>query len=217
MNSDKRTVTVEIVSDVVCPWCWIGKRRLKAAVTILRDRYVIAPSWKPFELNPGLPREGLSRVEYRILKFGSVENSRRLDSQLAEVGRSAGVDFDFEAIQWTPNTIDCHRLIWLAGQEGKQDDLVEYLFRVYFHDGRNIGEQDVMLDAAEAAGIDRTEAERFLASDDGRQEVMGEIKRARQLGINGVPTFVINGQPIISGAVPHDVLARAIIAAVESS
>jgi predicted DsbA family dithiol-disulfide isomerase len=217
MTSKKKTVTVEVVADFVCPWCWIGKRRLEAAKTILRDRYDVVSAWKPFELNAGLPPGGMSRVEYRKLKFGSVENSRRLDGQVAEVGKAAGADFDFEAIAWTPSTIECHRLMWLAGREGKQDDLAEYFFSAYFHDGRNIGERGVLLETAEAAGIDRSEAERFLDSDEGRAEVTNELRRARQSGITGVPTFMVNGQPVISGAVPHDMLARAIIAAVESS
>jgi predicted DsbA family dithiol-disulfide isomerase len=217
MTSKKKTVTVEVVADFVCPWCWIGKRRLEAAKTILRDRYDVLSAWKPFERNAGLPPGGMSRVEYRKLKFGSVENSRRLDGQVAEVGKAAGADFDFEAIEWTPSTIECHRLMWLAGREGKQDDLAEYLFRAYFHDGRTIGERGVLLETAEAAGIDRSEAERFLDSDEGRAEVTNELRRARQSGITGVPTFMVNGQPVISGAVPHDMLVRAIIAAVESS
>jgi predicted DsbA family dithiol-disulfide isomerase len=217
MNGEKKTVTVEIVSDAVCPWCWIGKRRLEAAETILRDRYAIVSVWKPFELNPDLPPEGLARDDYRKLKFGSLDYSRGLDRQVAEAGDAVGLEFRHDLMKWTPNTLECHRLIWLAGREGKQDDLVEYLFRAYFHDGRNIGERSVMLDAAEAAGIDRSEAERFLDSDEGRAEVMRELERARQSGISGVPTFMVNGQPVISGAVPHDSLARAIIAAVETS
>jgi predicted DsbA family dithiol-disulfide isomerase len=217
MNGEKKTVTVEIVSDAVCPWCWIGKRRLEAAETILRDRYAIVSVWKPFELNPDLPPEGLARDDYRKLKFGSLDYSRRLDRQVAEAGDAVGLEFRHDLMKWTPNTLECHRLIWLAGREGKQDDLVEYLFRAYFHDGRNIGERSVMLDAAEAAGIDRSEAERFLDSDEGRKEVMRELEHARRSGISGVPTFMVNGQPVISGAVPHDRLARAIIAAVETS
>ena len=215
MSDEKKTVRVEIVSDAVCPWCWIGKRRLEAAETILRDRYTIDAVWKPFELNPGIPAEGLPRDEYRKLKFGSLDYSRRLDRQVADAGKAAGLEFRHELMKWTPNTIECHRLIWLAGREGKQDDLVEHLFRAYFHDGKNIGERNVMLEAAEAAGIERGEAQRFLESDEGRDEVMQELERARQSGISGVPTFMVNGQPVISGAVPHDMLARAIIAVVE--
>ncbi|HKJ62823.1 MAG TPA: DsbA family oxidoreductase, partial [Hyphomicrobiales bacterium] len=193
MSDEKKTVRVEVVSDAVCPWCWIGKRRLEAAETILRDRYTIDAVWKPFELNPGIPAEGLPRDEYRKLKFGSLDYSRRLDHQVADAGKAAGLEFRHELMKWTPNTIECHRLIWLAGREGKQDDLVEHLFRAYFHDGKNIGERNVMLEAAEAAGIDRGEAERFLDSDEGRSEVMHELERARQSGISGVPTFMVNG------------------------
>lgn len=216
MDDERKTVTVEIVSDAVCPWCWIGKRRLEAAETVLRDRYRINTVWKPFELNPGIPPEGLPRDQYRKLKFGSLDYSRRLDHQVADAGETAGLQFRHDLMTWTPNTIQCHRLIWLAGREGKQDDLVEYLFRAYFHEGKNIGEREIMIEAAEAAGIDRSEAERFLDSNEGRDEVVHELEHAHQAGISGVPTFLVNGQPIISGAVPHDMLARAIIAAIES-
>lgn len=217
MSDEKKTVTVEIVSDAVCPWCWIGKRRLEAAETILRDQYRIDAVWKPFELNPGMPPEGLPRDQYRKLKFGSLDYSQRLDRQVAEAGDAVGLEFRHDLMTWTPNTIECHRLIWLAGREGMQDDLVERLFRAYFHEGKNIGGRGVMLEAAEAAGGDRGEAERFLDSDEARDEVMRELEHARQSGISGVPTFLVNGQPIISGAVPHEMLAREIMAAVENS
>jgi predicted DsbA family dithiol-disulfide isomerase len=217
MSGEKILVRVEIVSDAVCPWCWIGKRRLEAAETILRDKYAIETVWKPFELNPGLPAEGLPRDQYRKMKFGSLDYSRRLDRQVAEAGDDAGLDFRHDLMSWTPNTVECHRLIWFGGREGKQDDLVENLFRAYFHEGKNIGERGVMLDAAEAAGIARGEAESFLDGDEGRDEIMRELDHARQTGISGVPSFMVNGQVITSGAVPHDMLARAIIAAVESS
>lgn len=217
MSNEKKLVRVEIVSDAVCPWCWIGKRCLEAAETILRDKITLETIWKPFELNAGMPPEGLPREQYRKMKFGSLDYSRRLDRQVAEAGDDAGLDFRHDLMTWTPNTIQCHRLIWLARREGKQDKLVENLFRAYFHEGKNIGERDVMLEAAEAAGIDRAEAERFLNSDEGRSEIMQELDHARQAGISGVPTFIVNGEPVISGAVPHDMLARAILAAVESS
>ena len=213
MNGEKKTVTVEIVSDAVCPWCWVGKRRLEAAETILRDRYDIVSVWKPFELNPGLPPEGLPRDEYRKLKFGSLDYSRRLDRQVAEAGDAVGLEFRHDLMKWTPNTVDCHRLIRFAGIEAKQDALVEALFRAYFEEGRNIGDHAVMVDIAESVGLDPARVAEMLASSEGADEVHEELTGARQMGISGVPTFMIGGQPIFSGAAPADLLARAIVQA----
>lgn len=216
MSDEKKSVTVEIVADVVCPWCWIGKRRLKAAGTILQDQYTVKTVWKPFELNAGIPAEGLPIDQYRTLKFGSLDHFWHLARQVTEAGEAVGLEFRQDLMTWTPNTIACHRLIWFAGRDDKQEDLVEHLFRAYFHDGKNIGELDVMLEAAETAGIDRGEAERFLDSNEGRENVMRELEHARQSGISGVPTFLVNGRPIMSGAAPQDRLARAIVTAAES-
>lgn len=214
MNTPK-TVTVEIVSDAICPWCWIGKRHLESAAGILGDQVTIETVWKPFELNPEMPESGVERSEYRRRKFGSLEVSGRLDAQVAEKGRAAGLNFRHDLMEWTPNTVDCHRLIRFAGNEGKQDALVEALFHAYFAEGRNIGDHAVMADIAESVGLDRRRVETMLASGEGADEVHEELNRARQTGISGVPTFMIAGQPICSGAAPPEMLARAIAAAAE--
>jgi predicted DsbA family dithiol-disulfide isomerase len=208
-----KTVTVEIVSDAICPWCWIGKRNLETAAAMVADKVAVETVWRPFELNPDMPPGGVSRPDYRKSKFGSLEFSTHLDAQVAEAGEKAGLTFRHDLMQWTPNTIECHRLIWLAGREGKQDALVEGLFDAYFNKGRNIGDRTVMLDVAEAAGLDRAAAEGFLDSDEARAEVMRELETSRQSGISGVPTFLIDGEPLVSGAVPPDLLAGALVAA----
>ncbi|HLW49177.1 MAG TPA: DsbA family oxidoreductase [bacterium] len=220
---------IEIVSDVVCPWCFVGKRRLEQALALVgRDPEAgRAPSprvvWKPFELNPGLPREGIDRAAYRRAKFGSLEYSRMLDARLLAVGESVGIAFAFDKIQRTPNTFDAHRLLWLAGgvahparpsspadSLGRQDALAEALFRAYFLEGRNIGDHAVLADLADAAGIPRERAASLLAGRDGEREVRLEEDWAWRSGVQGVPHFVIEDAAPISGAQSPEVLAAAI-------
>jgi predicted DsbA family dithiol-disulfide isomerase len=200
-------VTIEIISDSICPWCWIGKRHLERAVALLDGKVAVTQAWRPFELNPDMPKEGVERSLYRMRKFGSLEHSARLDARVAEAGRAAGLEFRHDLMRWTPNTFDCHRLIWLAGRDGRQDALVEALFRAYFMEGRNIGDRAVMADIAEAAGLDRARAEALLSGSEGSAEVAEELARSRRLGVNGVPTFVIGGVPVVSGAAPAGMLA----------
>lgn len=211
MANPSASVTVEIISDAICPWCWIGKRHLeRAAEELAADEIALHAVWRPFELNPDMPKDGVERSAYRLRKFGSLEFSSYLDAEVAEKGRAAGLTFRHDLMNWTPNTIDCHRLIWFAGENGAQDAVVEGLFQAYFSEGRNIGDWKIMRDIAEAAGLDRAEVEHMLASGLGGEKVAAELARARQLGISGVPTFVIDGEPIVSGAAPAEMLARAI-------
>ena len=208
-------MTVEVVSDAVCPWCWIGKRHLEKATDALSGRVAVQTVWRPFELNQDMPKGGMERSAYRLRKFGSLDFSAQLDARVAEAGRAAGLDFRHDLMKWTPNTIDCHRLIWFAGREGKQEQVVEGLFQAYFHEGRNIGDLAMMTDIAEKAGLDRARVEKLLESDEGQDEVMRELAKARHLGISGVPTFLIGGEPVISGAAPPETLAQAIASAAQ--
>ncbi|NJM36288.1 MAG: DsbA family oxidoreductase [Rhodomicrobium sp.] len=160
--------------------------------------------WKPFELNPDMPKEGLPRKVYRERKFGSLDYSAPADARVAEAGRSAGLEFRHGLMEWTPNTFDCHRLIRFAGSHGKQDAVVEGLFRAYFHEGRNTGDHAVMADIAAAAGLDRAEVARFLASGEMAGEIARELAEARAMGINGVPAFLVGGEPVMSGAAPSE-------------
>jgi predicted DsbA family dithiol-disulfide isomerase len=212
-TSELPAVTVEVVSDAICPWCWIGKRRLEGAAALLAGKVAVRAVWKPFELNPGMPKEGLPRKVYRQRKFGSLEYSALLDAQVAEAGRAAGLDFRHDLMEWTPNTFDCHRLIRFAGLKGRQDEAVEGLFRAYFLEGRNTGDYAVMADVAAAAGLDRAEAARFLASGEGAAEIASELAEARALGIGGVPAFLICGAPAVAGTAPSEMIAAAIAAA----
>ena len=230
-------LSIEIFSDVVCPWCFVGKRRLEQALALVRrDRpgggTDVRVTWRPFELNPGMPREGVDRAAYRRAKFGSLERSQLLDARLVAAGESAGIAFAFDKIQRTPNTFDAHRLLWLADSLGRQeaakrpevpgpaarakdaqtgqDALAEALFRAYFLDGLNVGDHGVLADLAEASGVPRARAASLLAGRDGEAEVRTEENRAWTSGIQGVPHFIIGGTHPISGAQNPEVIAAAI-------
>jgi predicted DsbA family dithiol-disulfide isomerase len=190
--------TIEVVSDVVCPWCFIGKRRLGKALALL-DRQDITVRWKPFQLNPNAPREGWNRKEYRAKKFGSLEYAKQLEDRVAAAGASEDIAFRFDLIERTPNTLDAHRLIWLASN---QDAMVERLFQAYFLAGKDIGDPEVLKHLAEENGID------LFKGDEGRNEVVAEESGARAHGVNGVPTFFVDGTPVTSGAHPPELLAQ---------
>ena len=207
-----RSVTVEIVSDAICPWCWIGKRHFERASELLTGQVAVSAVWKPFELNPDMPKGGVERRAYRLAKFGSLDYSDQLDARVREKGREAGLEFRHDRMLRTPNTFDCHRLIRFALAEGRQSEVVEGLFRAYFTEGRDIGDHAVMADVAEAAGLERGAVAAMLEGDQGAAEVARELTHARALGISGVPSFVIGGAPITSGAMPADMLAQAIAA-----
>ena len=202
---------IDVVSDAICPWCWIGKRHLEGALARLAeegDRFEV--HWRPFQLNPDMPREGVERDAYRAAKFGSIERSRELDAQVAAAGAAAGLEFRFDRQRRTPNTVDAHRLIRHAGAVGgaaRQDAVVEALFRAYFQDGRDIGNAAVLAEVAAGAGLDGAAA--FLASDDGAAEVREEDAGFRRLGISGVPSFALAGHVLFSGAVPAERMADA--------
>ena len=200
------------MSDVICPWCFVGKRRLEKALRALAARTdSVEPEvvWHPFELNPEMPRDGIDRRAYREAKFGSLETSRGLDARLTAVGLDEGVPFAFERIRRTPNTFDAHRLIWLAQQEFVQEPVVEGLFRKYFLEGEDVGQRAVLLDVAIASGLARDQVERFLEDGDGSTAVRQAEAEAWNLGIHGVPHFVINGKYSISGAQRAEVFAGA--------
>jgi predicted DsbA family dithiol-disulfide isomerase len=206
-------LTIEVISDAICPWCWIGKRQIEGARRLLDGKLALAIKWKPFELNPGMPKQGVPRRQYRQAKFGSLDYSDKLDARVAEAGRAAGLDFNYSRVNWTPNTFDAHRLIWLAGQKGAQDAVVEALFNTYFHKGANIGEMAVLIETAQAAGLDGAKVGKLLASGAGAAEVREELERAQDIGIDSVPTIMVDGEPLISGAASADQLAATFLQA----
>ena len=208
-------VDIAVFSDVVCPWCFVGRRRLARAVEMLDGKHQVRVTWKPYQLNPWMPQEGMDRAEYRRMKFGSAERSSGMDARLQDIGRDEGIDLAFDRIKRTPNTLDAHRLIWHAGQHGRQVEVVDALFQAYFGDGQDVGNRAVLAEIAASAGIDAEAAGRFLDSDEGLAEVEEEESVGRALGIDGVPFFLLADKYGVSGAQPADVLANVIERVVE--
>jgi predicted DsbA family dithiol-disulfide isomerase len=201
-----QTLMIEIYSDVVCPWCYIGKRRLERAVSQSKDAERPQIIWRPFQLNPTMPKEGMDRTTYLEAKFGSLEAFRRLEEHVLAAGVEERILFAFEKIARTPNTFLAHRLIWYAGQQACQDAVVQSLFKGYFEEGADIGTISVLAQLAERAGLN---AAHFLQGDGGVVEVKAEEAAGHRLGIRGVPYFVLNQAYGISGAQPVDVFVSA--------
>ena len=200
-------LAIEVVHDLVCPWCFLGLRRLMRTLRRRPDlSYDIA--WRPFLLNPDMPRLGMARADYVVRKFGGEERARRLYASIAELGRAEGLQFRFERIRRTPSSVDAHRLVRWAGLYGRGADIVEALFSAHFTDGRDIGDAQVLATVAMECGLDGPAALRFLHSDAEIDSVHAENLRAHRLGINGVPCFVIGGRHAIAGAQEPEVIER---------
>jgi predicted DsbA family dithiol-disulfide isomerase len=199
-----------VVSDLVCPWCYIGKRRLEAALRELPHGTKSSVSWHPFQLNPGMPSQGVSRNEYRLRKFGDAERCREMDAHLTEVGNSVGIPFRFDLQSNIPNTFDSHRVIWLAGQLGIQHAVMEAFFRAYFCEGVDFSDRAQLVRVAAAAGLEATRVQRLLGSEEGAAQVRAEEQEAREFGVNAVPLFIIQERLAVSGAQPPDVLLQAL-------
>lgn len=203
-----------IVSDVICPWCFVAKKNLERALDLLPNGSDYSIIWRPYELNPGMPKEGMDRREYRSRKFGSWEHSLALDAQVALAGQQAGITFRHDLMKRIPNTLNVHRLIWFAQHEGVQDTVVEVLFKAYFTEGRDVGDLEVLADLGTAAGLDRAKTAAFLASDAGAEEVRQEERMAVSKGISAVPTFILGGAELLSGARKPEVIAAHLTEAV---
>lgn len=201
-------IEIDIVSDVICPWCLIGKRRLEAALA-LRPDSVGTVRWRPFQLNPDMPREGMERARYVETKFGGPEGAKRVYDRIRAAGAGDGIDFRFESIVRTPNTVDAHRLIRWSAEADRQDAVVEALFRAYFTEGRDIGDRTTLAVIAGEAGLDSEAAATMLASDAGEAEIAAETESAYRSGVSGVPCFILDGKYAVSGAQPAEVLADA--------
>jgi len=194
------TLTVDVISDVICPWCFIGKRRLEKAIAAHGDPVKVR--WHPFQLNPTMPKEGISRREYRTGKFGSWERSMQLDANIVAAGKEEGILFDFDRMERTPNTLDAHRLIWVADKEGVQDAVVEALFLAYFTEGRDISNRQTLIDVVAEAGLDRGKAEAVLDSNEGIALIDEASKMADRHHVKGVPFFIVSNGVTFSGAQP---------------
>jgi len=212
-------LTIDIISDVVCPWCYIGKRRLEAALAQLAAREpAVRPfvSWHPFQLNPDLPREGIDRRAYVEGKFGGPERAREVYERIREAGAEVGIAFAIDTIARQPNTRDAHRLVSWAQAQGDADVLVERLFRAYFLEGRFVGDQGVLATIAGEAGLDAAAARAYLATGQGEDAIVAMDRRVRELGVGGVPFFIFEGRVAVSGAQEPQALLDAIAEARES-
>lgn len=198
---------IDIIFDTVCPWCFIGKRRLEQA---LRSRPAAHPEirWRPFLLNPEMPPEGIDRTAYLVRKFGSESRVRQIYGTIADAGQSVEINFAFDRIRHTPNTLNSHRLVRFAAEHGKADLAVEALFLNYFVNARDIGDVEVLMAIGRDLELDAGRLGGYLGSAQDISSIYDENARAHRLGINGVPSYVFPGGMVISGAHEPAVLAR---------
>ena len=190
---------IDVYADTICPWCFIGKRRLERALAARID-LAVEVRWRPFQLNPEMPRQGIDRDTYLGLKFGGIARAQQLYAMIADAGHSERLAFRFDAVTRTPNTLDSHRLVRFAAARGGDADMAEALFRAYFLDGVDIGDIEALIRIAVTGGYDGAEVRRYLASDEACNEVTAEDLRARRMGIEGVPCFIVNDRYAVAGA-----------------
>ncbi len=207
--STLKPLQIDIVSDVVCPWCYIGKRRIESALQLAAD-VPVEVHWRPFFLNPWVPREGISREEYLTAKFGSVEAYNGIAGRVVTAASEEGLIYRPDLVQRQPNTIDCHRLIYWADEKGKAVEMKQRLMELYFRDGGDLTDQDVLVQAAADCGLDAEQVRARLGTDEDVALISAQAKEASEMGISGVPTFVFAQKYTISGAQPAELLARAI-------
>lgn len=207
MSEPKKQLRVDVISDVVCPWCYVGKRHLEQAIASTKDRYDVQVVWHPYQLTPEMPPEGKDWDQHVRDRFGSPERLAPMQERLREVGTKAGIPFAFEKIRRAANTFDAHRLILLAGTVDQQDALVEALFRAYFVEGRDVGNRDTLIAIASEAGLDEATTRQWLESDAGAEGIRNGLSEARRVGVQGVPFFIVDGKLAVSGAHPPELLA----------
>lgn len=204
-------ITVDIVSDVVCPWCYLGKARLELAIAEVQDEIGVDVNWRAYQLNPDYPPEGVDHQVELAKKLGGKENMDRAHEQLRALGNEVGIAFNFEGVKVGPNTLDAHRLIHWAGTESRdmQTAVASALFKANFEEGRNVGDRQVLVDIATQAGMDGAVVTRLLETGADRDHVLGEIDAVRQMGVSGVPFFIFDQQYAVSGAQPVETFVAA--------
>ena len=207
-----QNIHIDIISDVVCPWCYLGQKRLSLALDEVKDVVAADISWKPYQLEPNAPSEGFDTFEYLSRKIGGPERVRQSHEMLKGLGAEIGLPFALEGANRLPNTLDAHRLLYWAGKVGAetQDKVAHALFMANFVGGRNVGDHDVLVDIASACGMDGAAVKQRLATDEDRDTVRQEITNAQRIGVSGVPFFVIDGKYAISGAQGVEVFANAL-------
>jgi predicted DsbA family dithiol-disulfide isomerase len=201
-------ITIDVVSDVVCPWCYVGKHRLEKALAMLPGQN-FAIFWRPFQLDPTIPKEGMPRQAYLERKFGR-ERLADLHKPLIEIGKAEGIPFAFDKINRSPNTLDAHRLLRWAHEAGKQNAMADRLFALYFTEGADIGNRDVLTKAAADVGLDAALVAQLLTTEADLDPVIAEINAAQKMGISGVPTFIFAARFALSGAQPAETIKKAI-------
>jgi predicted DsbA family dithiol-disulfide isomerase len=198
---------IDIIVDTICPWCYVGKRRFERALS-MRPQSDLEVGWRAFQLNPRMPLEGMDRRDYVSEKFGGMERARAAHSSLVQAGAEEGIAFNFSNIGRTPNTINSHRLVRHAARHGLQTPVISAVFDAYFLEGKDIGQPEILADIAGASGLDREQTLKFLQSDEDTETIMAEDDLARQLGVNGVPCFIINRKYAVSGAQSPEVFVQ---------
>lgn len=209
--ADRQRISIDVVSDVVCPWCFIGQKRLDEAVARISDIDVDI-NWRPYQLDPTIPPEGKDRKRYMLDKFGSEDRIRQIHQRIEALGGDLGINFAFDAIKIAPNTLDAHRLIRWAGASDTevQNRLVRRLFQLNFEEGKNVGDRAVLVEAAREVGMDAAVVESLLPSDADVGAVRNEIATAQRMGVTGVPCFLLEGKYAVMGAQETEILVDAI-------
>ncbi len=202
-------VVVDVVSDVVCPWCYLGKARLEQAVAAVSGEVLVTVNWRPYQLNPDMPAGGVDHKAHLAEKLGGPEAVAQSHARLTELGRQDGIAFNFDGVKISPNTLDAHRLLRWAANEGRQNEVADALFRAYFAEGLDIGDRAVLSGIAAKVGLDKAVIDALLASDADKDSIGKEVDMARDMGVTGVPCFIIDNKYAVMGAQPVDVLANA--------
>ena len=202
-------IKLDILSDPICPWCYIGWSNLARAMEA-RPNHPFTIEWHPFQLNPDMPPEGYDRKAYLEAKFGGPDRAKAIYGRIADAAAESGLDVDFEKITRTPNTMDAHRLIRWARTTGSQNALVEQLFHRYFEDGEDISDHALLLDVAESVGMEREVVEKLLSGDADRETLAEEDVSAREMGVSGVPCFIVGGRYVMQGAQPVETWVKVI-------
>lgn len=205
-------ITIDVISDMVCPWCYLGKARLELAIAEVQDRVSVDVTYRPYQLNPDMPQEGVNHKEWLTEKLGA-ERLEQSHKMLTDLGSAVGIAYDFDAIKISPNTLDAHRLaMWAHAEDPQmQEKVVTLLFKAFFEEGRNIGDHEVLADIAEQAGLSREMIARLLATDADKETIKSEIDAASQMGVSGVPFFIIDQKYAISGAQEKELFIEAIL------
>jgi predicted DsbA family dithiol-disulfide isomerase len=209
MAISSRSISVDVVSDVVCPWCYIGQKRLDKAISAV-EGIEVGVRWRPFQLDPSIPPEGVDHHEYLVAKFGDPRSLEDSHARLTVLGQDVGIDYRFDLVERYPNTLDAHRLVRWAGAVGRQRELVDRLFEMHFTEGRYIGDHDVLAELGAAVGLDPDKTLRRLETNEDLQAIRAEIEGLQRKGVTGVPCFILADKWAVVGAQPTGVLVDAI-------